>query len=171
MIDINYELVQERYELAITRIREIANETETAKQYASYFKEAAAFLVKIDKVYGMAANGSLFSMPVAKKEVLNASLYEELFLENYKKSYCNPTYAVEVLGGEYGTFLAALRAELRSLVAYAYEKMYITWLSVWNSFWKFTDGLQWKKNRQLRNYRKALRLLFLIIRKILWKKL
>ena len=122
MIDINYELVQERYELAITRIREIANETETAKQYASYFKEAAAFLVKIDKVYGMAANGSLFSMPVAKKEVLNASLYEELFLENYKKSYCNPTYAVEVLGGEYGTFLAALRAELRSLVAYAYEK-------------------------------------------------
>ena len=122
MIDINYELVQERYELAITRIREIANETETAKQYASYFKEAAAFLVKIDKVYGMAANGSLFSMPVAKKEVLNASLYEELFLENYKKSYCNPTYAVEVLGGEYGTFLAALRAELRSLIAYAYEK-------------------------------------------------
>ena len=122
MIDINYELVQERYELAITRIREIANETETAKQYASYFKEAAAFLVKIDKVYGMAANGSLFSMPVAKKEVLNASLYEELFLENYKKSYCNPTYAVEVLGGEYGTFLAALRAELRSLIVYAYEK-------------------------------------------------
>jgi hypothetical protein len=76
----------------------------------------------MNEVYEMAVNGSLFSMPVDEKETLNYSLYEELLGENYAKSYCNPTYAVEVLGSEYGAFLAALRGELRSLIAYAFEK-------------------------------------------------
>ena len=129
MIEVNVELIQERYELAIERIREIAGAgvsedttVETGKQFAPYFIEAAGFLVKMNEVYEMAVNGSLFSMPVDEKETLNYSLYEELLGENYAKSYCNPTYAVEVLGSEYGAFLAALRGELRSLIAYAFEK-------------------------------------------------
>lgn len=121
MIDINYELVQERYELATTRIREIADVTETAELYAPYFMEAAAFLVKMDEVYGKAVDGSLFCMSLTEKEALNRELYRELSEENYEKSYCNPAYAVKSLG-EYGTLLSALRAELRSLIAYAFEK-------------------------------------------------
>ena len=122
MIDINLELIQERYGLASTRIKEIAADAGTAEQFVLYFKEAAAFLVKIDQVYGMAVDGSLFSMPLEEKQKLNAGLYEELLEENYHKSYCNPAYAVACMGKEYGTILAALRAELRSLIAYAYEK-------------------------------------------------
>ena len=134
MIAINYELIQERYTLAIERIREIAGEivtkdnmgevsvAETAEQYASYFKETAEFLVKMDEVYTKAVDGSLSAMPFEKKEALNQSLYKERLAENYEESYCNPAYAVKVLGKEYGAFLSALRAELRSLIAYAYEK-------------------------------------------------
>ena len=95
MIEVNVELIQERYELAIERIREIAGAgvsedttVETGKQFAPYFIEAAGFLVKMNEVYEMAVNGSLFSMPVDEKETLNYSLYEELLGENYAKSYC-----------------------------------------------------------------------------------
>lgn len=139
MMEINYELTKERYALAIWRIREIASandmnasdvqvigskksESETAGKFAGYFLDAAAFLVEMDEVYKMAVDGRLFSMPLSEKKELNQRLYQELTDENYEKSYCNPAYAVKMLGKEYGAFLAALRAELRSLIAYAYEQ-------------------------------------------------
>ena len=134
MMEINYELTKERYELAIQRIRGIAETAkadivnaqecaiETAEVFAPYFADAAAFLVKMDELYTKAVDGSLFSMSLAEKKLLNQSLYQELSKENYEKSYCNPAYAVKMLGKEYGAFLAALRAELRSLIAYVYEQ-------------------------------------------------
>lgn len=125
MMEINVELTQERYELAIGRIREIASETmsiQMAKELGEYFKEAAGFLVKMADILSASKDGTLFSMSLSEKEALNQSLYQELLGENYNISYCNPVYAVKSLGKEYGTFLSALRAELRSLIAYAYEK-------------------------------------------------
>ena len=124
MMELNEALTKERYELAIGRIREIAFQEipETAPEFAEYFKDAAKFLVKMDEVFEMAVSGELFSMELAKKKELNRSLYEELLDENYEKSFCNPTYAVGKIGKAYGAFLAALRAELRSLIAYAYEQ-------------------------------------------------
>ena len=124
MMELNEALTKERYELAIGRIREIALQdvTEIEPEFAKYFKDAAEFLVKMDEVYGMAASGELFSMELSKKKEWNLSLYEELLDGNYEKSFCNPAYTVHELGKEYGAFLAALRAELRSLIAYAYEQ-------------------------------------------------
>jgi len=123
MMEMNLELIKERYGLAIGRIREIADgdATEVSASFADYFKESAAFLVQVDEVFSAATCGDLFCMPLAEKEKLNASLYRELSVD-YDKSYCNPAYAVEVLGKEYGTFLCGLRAELRSLIAYAFEQ-------------------------------------------------
>ncbi len=123
MMEMNLELIKERYELAIGRIREIAkgDATEVSASFADYFKESATFLMQVDEVFVAATRGDLFCIPLAEKEKLNASLYRELSVD-YDKSYCNPAYAVEVLGKEYGTFLCALRAELRSLIAYAFEQ-------------------------------------------------
>ena len=126
MMEINLELTKERYELAAGRIREIAGQenAEVADSFADYFREAAAFLVLMDKVFDAARSGVLFAAPLEEKEKLNADLYREL-ISDYDKSYCNPSYAVAMLGKEYGAFLCALRAELRSLIAYAFEqKMY-----------------------------------------------
>ena len=124
MMGLNEALTKERYELAIGRIREIASQNieETTHESAVYFKDAAQFLVKMDEVLGLAVSGKLFTQSLSAKEELNRSLYEELLDGNYEKSYCNPVYAVKMLGSEYGTFLSALRAELRSLIAYAYEQ-------------------------------------------------
>ena len=123
MMEINLELTNERYELAAGRIREIAEAdvAEVAPSFADYFKESAAFLVLMDKVLNAAKSGVLFAAPIEEKEKLNADLYRELS-ENYDTSYCNPAYAVEKLGEEYGAFLCALRAELRSLIAFAFEQ-------------------------------------------------
>lgn len=122
MIEVNYELTKERYTLAIERIREIVNETETEEALWGYFKESAGFIVLMDEVYQKALDGSLFSMSLEEKEELNLTLYKELLPQNYETSYCNPAYAVKMFGKEYGALLSALRAELRSLIAYAYEK-------------------------------------------------
>ena len=123
MMEINLELTQERYELAAGRIREIAEAdiTEVAAPFADYFKESAAFLVQMDKVLGAAKSGILFAAPIAEKEKLNEDLFREL-VSAYDTSYCNPSYAVAMLGKEYGAFLSALRAELRSLIAFAFEQ-------------------------------------------------
>ena len=123
MMEINVELTKERYELAIGRIREIAegDVAEVSDSFADYFKESAAFLVQMDKVLGAAKSGILFAAPLEEKEKLNADLYREL-TDGYEDSYCNPAYVVAKLGGEYGKFLSALRAELRSLVAFAFEQ-------------------------------------------------
>lgn len=124
MMEQNEALTKERYELSIGRIREIASQEieETAPEFAAYFKDAAQFLVKMDAVFQLAVSGDLFSMELSSKKKLNASLYEELTGEGYDTCFANPAYAVKMLGKEYGAFLAALRAELRSLIAYAYEQ-------------------------------------------------
>lgn len=124
MMELNEALTKERYELAIGRIREIAlqENEETTPEFASYFKETAQFLLAMDHLLSRAVSGELFSMDISAKKELNRSLYEELLAGNYEESYSNPAYATEMLGKEYGMFLAALRAELRSLIAYAYEK-------------------------------------------------
>jgi len=122
MIEINFELTKERYALAIERIREIANEVETAEMFEEYFKDSAVFLSLMDEVYQKAVDNSLFSMKLEEKEKVNERLYEELLPQNYETSFCNPAYAVKMLGKEYGALLSALRAELRSLIVYAYEK-------------------------------------------------
>ncbi len=117
-------LTKERYELAMGRIREIALQDmkETAPEFALYFKEAAQFLVKMDDVFQMAVSGELFTQDIAAKKELNQSLYAELLDGRYEESFCNPAFTQKTMGKEYGPFMAALRAELRSLISYAYEQ-------------------------------------------------
>ena len=122
MIEVNLELIKERFELAAERITEIMSGVETAPVFKEYLEQTAAFLQKMITIYAMAQNGSLFSEELARKEELNAELYAELMEHAYESSFCNPAYAVKMLGNEYGAFLAALKAELRSLIAYAFEQ-------------------------------------------------
>lgn len=123
MMEQNETLTKERYELAIGRIREIAEwEEETAKIFAPYFKETAQFLIKTDELFELIHSKEWFSLDISCKKTWNQALYQELSEECYEESFCNPAYAVKMLGEEHGAFLSALRAELRSLIAYAYEQ-------------------------------------------------
>lgn len=115
---------KERYELSMERIREIAamTEEEISAVFIPYFKKGAEFLILTDAVLKKSESGELFSLSLDQKKELNRALYKELSPEEYEESFCNPAYAVKVLGKEYGAFLSALLAELRSLIAYAYER-------------------------------------------------
>ncbi len=116
------ENVKERYELAKERILEIAGEDCIRGEYGVYFREMAAFLGEIMDAYDDAASGELYEAPLEELQKRNRSLYKDILPENYGGSYGNPSYAVKKLGDGYGQLLSFLYAELRSLIAFAYEK-------------------------------------------------
>ncbi len=116
------ENVKERYELAKERILEIAGEDGIRGEYGVYFREMAAFLGEIMDAYDDAASGELYEAPLEELQKRNRSLYKDILPENYGGSYGNPSYAVKKSGDGYGQLLSFLYAELRSLIAFAYEK-------------------------------------------------
>lgn len=112
MKECNEEL-QERYELAVERVSEIAADASDAKKYADYFEKAAQYLVLLNTIVEDAKNGKLATMDEAKGKKINANLYDDILGEAYATSYANPTYAVEQFGKEAGQILTTLFARIR----------------------------------------------------------
>jgi leucyl aminopeptidase (aminopeptidase T) len=113
--------IRERYELAIERIALIGREKTVREGFASYFQREAAFLLLIKSVADMAEEERLGGLSLEDLKALNQALYEDITGENYEASYSNPAYACSQLGEKYGRLLAFLAAELRTLIAYAFE--------------------------------------------------
>ena len=113
--------MQERLELSIDRIREIGLESKLQKEYQSYFEKVAEFLLMIEENRQWILEGNLLTASMEELEARNRKLYEDVLPGNYETSYANPQYAVGVLGTEMGQFLAALYAEMRSLIVASYE--------------------------------------------------
>lgn len=116
------ENVKERYGLAKERISEIAVEDGIQGEYGVYFRNMAVFLGEIGDAYNYAESGKLYEASLEELQERNRSLYRDILPENYERSYGNPSYAVKKLGDGYGQLLSFLYAELRSLIAFAYEK-------------------------------------------------
>ena len=112
MKECNEEL-QERYELAIERVSEIAADASDAKKYADYFEKAAQYLVLLNTIVEDAKNGKIANMDEAKGKEMNAKLYGDILGDVYATSYANPTYAVEQFGTEAGQILSTLYARIR----------------------------------------------------------
>ena len=111
------ELLMERYDLAKNRICEICTEKSTQPDFEDFFKRMAEFLKKTAVILERQTTDQ------TEEELMqeNRDLYEELFPENYGSCYGNPSYAAEKLG-TYGKVFCLLYAELRGVIAYAYEK-------------------------------------------------
>ncbi|MEG0191220.1 MAG: aminopeptidase [Lachnospiraceae bacterium] len=110
----------ERYELSVVRINQIVTEESVSKKYQDYFREVASFLLQIDRVFQRKVQQLVCSMEELQAE--NQQLYQDILVENYEKSYANPTYAVQILGKTYGQILSFLYTELRGEIGYAYEQ-------------------------------------------------
>ena len=129
-------MVEERFLLAKERIHEIKRElgvktiadgTDSAvallpKEYQSYFSKVADFILLITDTYRYVTEGRLYLAPLEELQERNRALYEDVLPENYESSFGNPVYSVSVLGEEYGKLLCVVYAEMRSMIAYAYEK-------------------------------------------------
>lgn len=114
--------MEERYELSIGRIKELAMEPEVEAPFDDYVRQMAFFLLKMDGLFQWIKGGHLQEEKVEGLEVWNQELYEDILPGHYEKSYANPDYAVEKLGDTYGRILSFLYTELRAEIVYAYEQ-------------------------------------------------
>lgn len=111
-----------RYELAVSRIREMMDEETVEEKFRDYFKTVGAFVLLIDETNQKLRSGSFEKYSMEELAAWNAKLYEDILPDVYDRSYGNPAYATEKLGAEYGPVLSALYAEIRGAIAYVYEQ-------------------------------------------------
>lgn len=114
--------MEERYNLVIDRIKAIIEEKTAVEPYREYFQHVARFILKLDELKQNVESGRQKEMSEeALREEMDA-LYADELEANYEKSYANPAYAVSVLGGELGSFLSAVYAEIRGSISYVQEQ-------------------------------------------------
>lgn len=122
--DEEWRQIEERLELVLERIARIARggeENAVPKAFRDYFARTAEFVLRTRVVLDAVRNRELENWSLTEHQEMNRALYGDIAPEAYDVSYGNPAYAVERLGEEYGSMLSMLYAELRALIAYAYE--------------------------------------------------
>lgn len=106
-------MTEERYELAIGRIREIGAEQTVDERFLDYFRKMADFIIMIDELKTALSDGSYERAKEQELKAWNQRLYYDILPEQYAESYANPDVAAEKLGEEYGPLLSFLYTELR----------------------------------------------------------
>lgn len=114
-------MIEERYELAIERIKEIYKEDTVAGTYRDYFCCMARFIGMLDELNRKIESGAYADLPLDELKKWNESLYADILPGQYETSYANPDYAVEKTGKEYGQMLSFLYTELRGAIPYIFE--------------------------------------------------
>ena len=115
-------MIEERYGLAVERIREMKKEQTAKEPFTDYFHKMAEFVLMIDEVRDKLAQGTYWDRSREELAEENRRLYGDILPGAYEKSYANPSFAVRVLGDEYGQLLSFLYAELRGSIAYVFER-------------------------------------------------
>ncbi len=148
----------ERLELCICRLGDIEDDeictgvkdnTELIANLRDYFKRVSAFILEVYDVYGLVNAPYACEMSMEELRDINNRLYSDILPDNYPTSYTNPEYAVRMLGEDYGQLLSFLNAEIRCLIAYAYENKSLAFVSLIELFLeiysKFGEALPDKK--------------------------
>lgn len=144
------DIIKERYEIAVDRIKKILTEDTVLEPYRTYFKKAAEFIVMLDKLYGLVKEEELNNFSMEQLKGLNDELYSEIYKENYDVSYANPEYAEKMLGKEFGQILCYIYTVNRSLIRAVYMKRleqvtvrFELFIEIYNYF-ENPDELQYK---------------------------
>lgn len=115
-------IIEERYQIAIERIKEIQTEELVDKRYIAYFQTVSEFILKLDFVYQEILQNRLDEYTIEQLSGLNDELYQDIYRENYENSFANPAYAVKMLGESYGVVLCYLYKKIRDLIGSVYRK-------------------------------------------------
>lgn len=118
------EILQERLELALLRIREIPGEDFQGAEllpWKEYFTTVAKFLLLIEDTRQFLEQGKQATATLEELQQRNRALYEDILPENYENSFANPAYAVKMLGEEFGVLVSFLYTEMRCLIGFTYE--------------------------------------------------
>ncbi len=120
--------IYERLQLAIERVSDIREEMNNLHDEVipaavrDYFVCLSDFIGSCYDVLAVEDDSVYESLDLSELRSINRSLYQDILPENYGESFANPDYAVKTLGKEYGKLFSFLCAEVRTLIAYAYEK-------------------------------------------------
>ena len=133
--------MNERYELAIERVRSIVNEDTVNEKYRDYFQDVANFILDIDAIKERLETKPNGDSTFEELKNENENIYKDVLSENYEMSFANPSYAATKMGAEIGQILSFLYAEIRSEIPYVYEQRleYLTicnelFIEVYNCF-------------------------------------
>ena len=113
------EMMEERYGLALERIREIS--TEEHKKYGDYCKKNAKLFLGMEEVLRQVNAGGLERATLEQLKEWNTFFYEDIREEAYETSYGNPRYAASVFGGEEGSLLMYFYCRFREGILEAYQ--------------------------------------------------
>ncbi len=105
------DLIEERYKLAMERIRGFAGEDMGI--YTDYVRQTAhLFELMAEKISGTASD----------LIALNGQLYQDVAGDAYETSYANPAYAVKQFGRRTGQYLCWFHTRCRDAIIPAFEK-------------------------------------------------
>ena len=132
---------QERHELSIERMKQIAAEETAGVQFRPYFQAVSAFLLELEAVRRKIESGQWEEASIETIQNFNQALYADILEGRYETSYADPAYAVRLLGEEYGQLLSMLYTEMRGGIPYVFENRmdYLTilnelFIEVYNCF-------------------------------------
>ncbi len=114
--------MNERYELAIERIRSIVHEDTVAPLYRDYFQKVAGFILEIDAIKNRLEKKPNAECTLEELRNENENIYRDVTGEMYEESFANPAYAVKMFGKDLGQLLSFLYTEIRGEIPYVYEK-------------------------------------------------
>lgn len=114
-------LEKERFTLAYDRISQITAEKECGI-FQPYFHKMAEFVLLMKDTWDFVKSGAVRRASLKELQKRNREIYEDILPENYGKSYANPSYAAECFGRPMGQLLSFVYAELRGMIAAAYEQ-------------------------------------------------
>lgn len=114
--------MNERYELAIERIRSIVHEDTVAPLYRDYFQKVAGFILEIDAIKNRLEEKPNVDCTLEELKSENESIYRDVTGEMYEESFANPAYTVKLFGKDLGQLLSFLYTEIRGEIPYVYEK-------------------------------------------------
>ncbi|MCR5688436.1 MAG: aminopeptidase [Lachnospiraceae bacterium] len=122
------ELIDERYALAMDRIKEAASEEAFGQPLQPFFGVCTDLLILLAAILERALSGGISSVSKEELAAENHRLYADILPENYGKSFADPDYIVPLFekagipdAEEMAHLLSFLYTELRGLIGYAYE--------------------------------------------------
>ncbi|MDO5381449.1 MAG: aminopeptidase [Eubacteriales bacterium] len=115
--------IEERYELAIDRIREINADCEIEEiGHKKYFENVSGFIIMMDELLENVKNNAFDKYSLEQLADYNKKLYSDIIGNAYEDSFANPRVSVKLFGEEEGRLLSFLYVEIRGMIVYAYEK-------------------------------------------------
>lgn len=107
------EELEERLELVMLRVKSMAEEKGITGAYADYFQSVALYIDKLYQVWQKVNCGEAKAFLKDEGIQLNQELNHMFLPQNYENSYANPTYAVKMLGSDYGPVLSMVLANIK----------------------------------------------------------